>query len=315
MEYKDYYQVMGVPRDASQEDIKRAYRKLARKYHPDVSKEPGAEEKFKEVAEAYEVLKDPEKRKAYDELGSRWQPGEDFRPPPDWGEQGFEFHGEGFPGGGGAEAFSDFFESLFRHRAGGRGRGANVRMRGSDEHARIHVDLDDAFHGATRTLTLRVPERAPDGTVHTRQKTLNVRIPKGVRPGQHIRLAGQGAPGLGGGEAGDLFLEVAFHPHPIYRVEGRDLHLDLPIAPWEAALGATVRVPTPSGTVEVKVPPNSTSGKRLRLKGRGLPARTPGDLYATLEIVTPPAGSDKTKEFYRRMAKEFPFNPRAKLGV
>jgi len=313
MEYKDYYQVMGVPRDAPQEDIKRAYRKLARKYHPDVSKEAGAEEKFKEVAEAYEVLKDPEKRKAYDELGSRWQQGEDFRPPPDWGEPEFEFRGEGFPGGG--EAFSDFFESLFRRRAGASARGGAVRMRGRDEHARIHIDLDDAFHGATRALTLHVPEQAPDGTVHARRKTLNVRIPKGVRPGQHIRLAGQGAPGLGGGDAGDLFLEVAFNPHPLYRVEGRDLHLDLPVAPWEAALGATVRVPTPAGAVEVKVPPNAASGKRLRLKGRGLPARTPGDLYATLGIVTPPAESDKTKEFYRRMAKEFPFNPRAKLGV
>jgi len=314
MEYKDYYDVLGVARDASQDDIKRAYRRLARKYHPDVSKEAGAEEKFKEVAEAYEVLKDPEKREAYDRLGSRWQQGEEFRPPPDWGEPGAGFRAEDFPGGG-AEAFSDFFESLFGRRAGARPRGGTVHMRGRDEHARIHIDLDDAFHGATRALTMRIPERAPDGTVHTRHKTLNVRIPKGVRPRQHIRLAGQGAPGLGGGEAGDLFLEVAFNPHSLYRVEGRDLHLDVPIAPWEAALGATVRVPTPAGAVEVKVPPNSASGQRLRLKGRGLPARKPGDLYVTLEIVTPPAESDKTKEFYRRMAKEFPFNPRAKLGV
>lgn len=314
MEYKDYYKVLGVARDAAQDEIKRAYRKLARKYHPDVSKEPDAEEKFKEVAEAYEVLKDPEKRKAYDELGSRWQEGQEFRPPPDWGGAGFEAHAEGFPGGG-AEAFSDFFESLFGQRFGGGARAHTVRMRGRDEHARIQIGIEDAFQGATRTLALRVPEQDAAGAMRMRERTLNVRIPRGVRPGQHIRLAGQGAPGLGGGEAGDLYLEVAFAAHPLYRVEGADLHLQLPVAPWEAALGATVRVPTPEGAVELKVPPNSAGGRRLRLKGRGLPGRTPGDLYVTVEIVTPPAESDKTREFYRRMAKEFPFNPRAKLGV
>ncbi len=315
MEYKDYYHVMGVARDASKDEIKRAYRKLARKYHPDVSKEPDAEAKFKEVAEAYEVLKDPEKRKTYDRLGSDWRQGQDFRPPPDWGEKGFEFHTEGFKGGG-AEAFSDFFETLFGHRAraSGSGRARAVRMRGRDEHARIHIDLEEAFHGTTRALTLRVPETDAEGRTRLRERILNVRIPKGVHPGQHIRLAGQGGPGLGGGQAGDLYLEVAVNPHTLYRLQGNDLHLTLPVAPWEVALGATVRVPTPAGPVELKVPPNSSSGKHLRLKGRGLPGRPSGDLYVSLEIVTPPAESEKSRQFYRQMAKEFRFDPRAGLG-
>lgn len=313
MEYKDYYKIMGVGRDATSEEIKRAYRKLARKYHPDVSTEPDAEEKFKEVAEAYAVLGDEEKRKAYDELGSNWQQGQDFRPPPDWDGGGFEFHAGG-PGGG--ADFSDFFEELFRGMHGGPGgRARGVRMRGRDEHARIAIDLEDAFHGATRTLNLRVHEPDAQGRVHARTRTLNVRIPKGVRPGQHIRLSGQGSPGLGGGEAGDLLLEVTFNPHRLYGVEGKDLSLRLPIAPWEAALGATVRVPTPTGAVELKVPPGSTGGQRLRLKGRGLPGRSAGDLYARLEVVAPPARTAEDKEFYRRMAEAFDFDPRAGLGV
>jgi len=313
MEYKDYYKVMGVGRDASADEIKRTYRKLARKYHPDVSKEKDAEEKFKDVAEAYAVLGDKEKRKAYDELGENWKQGQDFRPPPNWENQGFEFHTSG-PGGG--ADYSDFFEELFRGmhgQAGGRAR--NVRMRGQDEHARIAIDLEDAFHGTTRSLSLRVHEPDAHGRLHPRNRTLNVRIPKGVRPGQHIRLAGQGSPGIGGGEPGDLLLEVSFHPHRLYNVEGRDLSLKLPVAPWEVALGATVRVPTPTGAVELKVPPGSSSGQRLRLKGRGLPGKHPGDLYARLEVVTPPAKNDEEKTFYRKMADDFDFNPRAGLGV
>jgi len=313
MEYKDYYKIMGVGRDAKPDEIKRAYRKLARKYHPDVSKEPGAEEKFKEVAEAYAVLGDEEKRKAYDELGSNWQQGQDFRPPPNWDSQGFEFH---TAGPGGAANFSDFFEELFRgmHGAGSR-RAANVRMRGQNEHARIFIDLEDAVHGATRTLNLRVDEPDAHGRMHRRNRTLNVRIPKGVRAGQHIRLSGQGGAGIGGGESGDLLLEVQFNPHKLYSVEGKDLTLKLPVAPWEAALGAKVKVPTPGGAVELKVPAGAKTGQRLRLKGRGLPGRSPGDLYARLEIVTPPAHGDEERALYEKMARQFNFDPRKGLGV
>lgn len=314
MEYKDYYDVMGVGRDASADEIKRAYRKLARKYHPDVSKEPGAEEKFKDVAEAYAVLGDAKKRKAYDELGSNWQQGQDFKPPPDWEDRGFEFHASSPRGDA---DFSDFFEELFRgmHRSGAGGDRRSVRMRGQDEQARIAIDLEDAFHGVTRKLNLRVHEPDAQGRMHLRERTLSVRIPKGVRAGQHIRLAGQGGAGIGGGKSGDLLLEVVFNPHRLYSVEGRDLSLRLPITPWEAALGATVRVPTPTGAVELKVPAGSAGGQRLRLKGRGLPGKTAGDLYARLDIVTPPAKNDRAKAFYRQMADEFDFDPRAGLGV
>ncbi|MGH8274846.1 MAG: DnaJ C-terminal domain-containing protein [Gammaproteobacteria bacterium] len=317
MEFKDYYKTMGVARNARQDEIKRAYRKLARKYHPDVSKEADAEEKFKEVAEAWEVLRDPEKRKAYDELGSGPQPGENFRPPPDWSGRGFEFHTEG-PSGGNASAFSDFFESLFSGRgrgstrAGGR---AHIRARGEDVHARIEIALEDAIHGATRQLTLRVPEADEAGRVLLVERRLNVRIPKGILPGQQIRLAGQGGAGLGGGAKGDLYLEVSFAQHPLYRVEGHDLALTLPVAPWEAALGATVETPTPTGAVSLKIPAGSGTHRRLRLKGRGLPGKSPGDLYVSLEIVLPSAENDEQKAFYERMAREFRFNPRAKLGV
>jgi len=315
MEFKDYYKIMGVDRDASQDEIKRAYRKLARKYHPDVSKEPDAEERFKEIGEAYEVLKDPEKRAAYDQLGANWKAGQDFRPPPDW-DQGFEFHGGGFTG---AEDFSEFFESLFGRSgfAGGHaGRGRReYHARGEDSHARILIDLEDAYRGATKTLTLKQTELGPDGRPRVKERTLNVRIPKGVRQGQHIRLAGQGGPGIGKGQAGDLYLEVEFRPHPFYEVEGRDVYLKLPLAPWEAALGAQVKLPTPSGTVDLRIPPNSSAGRRLRLKGRGIPAREPGDLYVVLEIALPPANSDEEKAAYRRFAEAFDFNPRAHLGV
>jgi curved DNA-binding protein len=321
MEYKDYYQTMGVARDASQEEIKRAYRKLARKYHPDVSKEAGAEEKFKEIAEAYEVLRDPEKRKAFDELGSGRQAGEDFRPPPDWGGERQDFYRREFSGAD-TSAFSDFFESLFGGQAGARagtqmhpGGGAAFRARGEDVHAHIAITLEDAFHGATRALTLRVPEADNEGRVALIERRLNVRIPKGIRAGQQIRLAGQGGAGVGGGEKGDLYLEVGFEPHPLYRIEGGDLTLTLPVAPWEAALGATVETPTPIGKVALKIPANSGAGRRLRLKGRGLPGKPPGDLYVVLEIALPSAATEEQKTLYRRMAETFAFEPRKGLGV
>ena len=307
MEFKDYYVTLGVERDATQDEIKRAYRKLARKYHPDVSKEADAEEQFKLVGEAYEVLKDPEKRAAYDQLGADWQAGQDFRPPPDW-DQGFEFGGDGFSDSG----FSDFFESLFGQRGGGR-RGYHAR--GMDSHAKVLIDLEDAYRGGNRTLTLKHSELGADGRPVLRERTLNVRIPKGVRQGQHIRLAKQGGAGIGEGGAGDLYLEIEFKRHPLYHVEGRDVYLDLPVTPWEAALGATVKVPTPSGTVDLKIPANSSPGRKLRLKGRGIPAQQPGDFYAVLQIALPPAETEAAKQAYRDFERTADFNPRSRLGV
>ena len=316
MDFKDYYKIMGVERDASQDEIKRAYRKLARKFHPDVSKEADAEARFKEVGEAYEVLKDPEKRAAYDQLGANWKAGQDFNPPPDW-DAGFEFSGGGFTGGD-ASAYSDFFESLFGHGFGSAQTGRRqpgFHARGEDHHAKVLIDLEDAYHGATRSITLQSPEVDNSGHVTLKQRTLNVKIPKGVKQGQRIRLTGQGSPGLGEGQAGDLYLEIEFKPHGIYRVEGRDIYLDLPVAPWEAALGATVKVPTPGGTVDLKIPAGTTSGRKLRLKGRGIPGNPPGDLYVLPQITVPPADTETARELFRKMERELAYNPRSKLGV
>ena len=321
MEYKDYYKILGVERDATQDDIKRAYRKLARTLHPDINKESGAEAKFKDLGEAYEVLKDPEKRAAYNELGANWKQGQDFRPPPNW-DQGFEFSGGGYTQADSAQ-FSDFFEGLFgqARAAGGRGgRGGFSSRRefhaaGEDHHAKVVIDLRDAYTGAKRSITLRVPEVDDTGHVAVKDRTLNVTIPKGVREGQHIRLAGQGSPGMGKGQPGDLYLEVAFAPDPLFKVEGRDVYLELPVTPWEAALGASVKAPTPEGAVMLKIPPGSTKGRTMRLKGKGIPGNPPGDMHAVLKIETPPADTDKAKEIYRQMERELPFNPRAGMGV
>ena len=315
MQFKDYYKIMGVARDATQDEIKRAYRHLARKYHPDVSKESGAEERFKEVGEAYEVLKDAEKRAAYDQLGANWKTGQDFRPPPDW-DAGFEFSGAGATDGNAAE-FSDFFSSLFGQGFNARhAGGAAHQTHGEDRHAKILIDVEDAYNGNTLTLTLQSPEVDMSGHLSMREHKLNVTIPRGIHAGQHIRLTGQGVQAVGQGKPGDLYLEVEFRAHPFYRVEQRDIYLDLPLAPWEAALGATVKVPTPSGNVELKVPANSVTGGRLRLKGRGIPGSTPGDFYVILQIVLPPADSETTQAHYRNLAKQFQtFNPRSKLGV
>lgn len=310
MEFKDYYKVLGVERTATADEIKKAYRKLARTYHPDVSKEAGAEARFKEISEAYEVLQDPQKRAAYDQLGTRWRAGQEFTPPPDWGA-GFEFSPGGFSTADAAD-FSDFFSSLFGNFAR---RATTGRSRGEDHHAKIVIPLEDAFHGATRTVTLRAPQLDAQGRVSLREHTLNVRIPKGIRDGQLIRLTGQGAPGAGGAPPGDLYLEVRFDPHALYRVEGHDLLLTLPLAPWEAALGATVKAPTPTGVVEVKIPAGSQSGKKLRLKGRGIPGNPAGDLYLTLDVVLPMADTERARQLYRTMAQELAFNPRRALGV
>jgi curved DNA-binding protein len=310
MEFKDYYEILGVERTATADDIKGAYRKLARKYHPDVSKESGAEARFKEIGEAYKVLHDPEKRAAYDQLGARWQPGQEFTPPPDWGA-GFEFT-RGTVSPEEAVEFSDFFSSLF----GQIGRHAqSARAPGEDHHAKIFIELEDAYTGATRGITLRAPQLDAQGRVVLRERTLNVQIPKGLREGQLIRLAGQGAAGIGGAPPGDLYLEVHFAPHSLYRVEARDVFLTLPLAPWEAALGATVNTPTPTGTVEVKIPPGSQSGRKLRLKSRGIPGQPAGDLYLVLEVVLPPADTESAQRIYHTMARELAFNPRQALGV
>lgn len=324
MEFKDYYDVLGIKREATQDEIKRAYRKLARKYHPDVSKEPDAEERFKEVGEAYEVLKDPEKRTAYDQLGANWQQGQqDFRPPPDW-DQGFEFHGGDYTGAD-AEQFSDFFESLFgrggytRRGAGTHGYDSHARhefnMHGEDIHAKVVIDLEDAYHGATKALSLQSNEMGADGRPQVKQRTLNVSIPKGIYQGQHIRLAGQGGVGMGKGKAGDLYLEVGFRPHPFYKAEGKDVYLDLPVTPWEAALGGSIKVPTPAGIIDLKIPPDSSNGRKLRLKGRGIPAKEPGNLYVVLQIALPKADTDAAKKAYEDCKQALDFNPRSKLGV
>ncbi len=314
MEFKDYYQIMGVKRDATQDEIKRAYRKLARKYHPDVSKEPQAEARFKEVGEAYEVLKDPEKRAAYDQLGANWKAGQEFRPPPDW-DQGFEFHGGGFTDAD-AAGFSDFFETLFGRDFARDGQArSGFQARGEDTHARVLIDLEDAYHGATRTLTLKHTELGADGRPQLRERVLNVRIPRGVSQRQHIRLAGQGGAGIGKGEPGDLYLEVEFRSHPFYHVEGKDVFLDLPVAPWEAALGATVKAPTPTGAVDMKIPAGSSGGRKLRLKGRGIPGSPPGDLYVVLQVALPPDVSEAARAAWRELEKTLKFNPRARLGV
>jgi curved DNA-binding protein len=314
MKFKDYYEVLGVARDASQDDIKRAYRRLARKYHPDVSKEENAEARFKEMKEAYEVLKDPEKRSAYDQFGENWKAGQDFQPPPEW-QRAHPFGDRSF--GTGGEEFSDFFETLF---GGGRGgawtfRTSGGRARGEDVSATISIPIDDAFHGGTRTITLEVPEADATGRLTRRRRALNVKIPKGITAGKRIRLEKQGGAGIGGGVAGDLYLTVEFQPHPLYRAQGSDVYLQLPVTPWEAALGRKVKVPTLGGPVDLKIPAGSSSGKTLRLKGRGLPGKPTGDQYVELTVVVPPADDERLRELYEKLEQEQHVNPRAKLGV
>jgi curved DNA-binding protein len=319
MQYKDYYKIMGLERNASTDDIKRSYRKLARKYHPDVSKESNAEEKFKEVGEAYEVLKDSEKRAAYDQLGSNWQAGQDFRPPPDW--QNFAGASNANPDGGFGNA-SDFFESLFGGgRFGGGFGGGRARPQrsysapGEDIHGKVNVSLEDAFHGATREIQLPAQEIDVYGNPQGQNRKLKVKIPAGVKTGQQIRLSGQGAPGIGNGKKGDLYLEIEVDKNPLYDLVGNDIYLTLPIAPWEAALGAKISVPTLAGKVDLKIPAGSQGGQKMRLKGRGMPGATPGDQYVILKIIIPIPASDEAKTLYEKMAQIMPFNPREKMGV
>jgi curved DNA-binding protein len=314
MEFKDYYAMLGVERTATQDEIKRAYRKLARKYHPDVSKEPDAEARFKEVAEAYTALNDEEKRAAYDDVEARYKHGREFTPPPGW-DSGFEFSGSdaGFDP---EMDRSDFFESLFGARSA-RGHGARPagRMAGTDHHAKVQITLEDAYRGGRRAFSLRMPQVDASGHVRMQERQLEVNIPKGIRGGQHLRLAGQGGPGTGDAPAGDLYLEIEIAPHRLFRVDARDVYLDLPVTPWEAALGASVNIPTPDGSVlQLSVPAGSSAGRKLRLRGRGLPGTPPGDLYAVLSIALPPADTEQARQAYRELGKAFSgFAPRHSL--
>jgi curved DNA-binding protein len=312
MQFKDYYQTLGVGREATADEIKKAFRKLARKYHPDVSKEHDAVTRMQEVNEAYAVLSDTEKRAAYDQLGRGYQPGQEFRPPPDW-DVGFEFSEHGYSPREAAE-FSDFFAELFGGLGGARaGRHGQARAPGDDHHAKVLLDIEDAYTGASRRVDLRVPRIDNHGHVSIETRSLNVRIPKGVRAGQVIRLAGQGAPGKGGAPAGDLLLEVHFQPHGRYRVDARDLYLDLPVTPWEAALGAVVGVELPDGTVKVRIPEGAQSGRQLRVRGKGLPGEPPGDLLLDIQVTLPPADTPRAREIYETMARELAFDPRGSM--
>lgn len=313
MKYKDYYAILGVARDATADDIKTAYRRLARKFHPDVSKEANAEEKFKEMAEAYETLKDPEKRSAYDQLG-RHSEGQEFRPPPDWGRQ----YAQGANGFDDID-LSDLFAGLAgrgaRSGGGGRPRAADMPLAGSDYEAAIRLSFDQAFHGTEVDLELAVLEWDPDGGVRRVPHRVKARIPRGVTDGEKLRVPGKGGKGARGGPAGDLYLDIEVTPHPLYRADGRNLYVDLPLAPWEAVLGTSVQLPTPAGAVALKVPAGSRAGQQLRLSGRGV-ARgggAAGDLFAILRIEVPTVVDDRQRDLYRQLAEVSGFNPRGNL--
>ena len=309
MKYKDYYAVLGLDRNASSEEIKKAYRKLAHKYHPDVSKDPAGEEKFKEVAEAYETLRSPEKRSAYDQLGTH-RPGQEFQPPPDWGQQfgngDFSFEGVDL---------ADLFAGLAANRHGPGRRTRQFRMPGQDYEVTTQISLEEAYRGTEVELNLTVPEYDEEGFVRRVPRTFKVRIPKGATNGQRLRLPGRGGKGLEGGRDGDLYLNIEFRPHPLFRVNGHDLYVDLPLAPWEAVLGGTVEVPTLGGPVHLKVPPNSRAGQKLRLAKRGLPRPkgAEGDLYAIVHIVVPATTSERERELFKALAQGSTFNPRGRV--
>lgn len=336
VKFKDYYEILGVSRTASADEIKKAYRKLARQYHPDVNKSAGAEARFKEINEANEVLCDAEKRKRYDNLGANWRGGQEFTPPPGWENIQFDFGGTGGRGYqqtnmGGAGDFSDFFESLFGSMGGaGRpGRGSSFRyqnqqqpfgmdeeaeaLSGADQEAAITVSLEDVARGATKSISLVHEQIDERGRPRRATKTYDIKIPAGATEGTRIRLAGQGAPSPHGGPAGHLFLTIHIAPHPLYRLNGHDLELDLPLAPWEAALGGKVPVPTIEGNVTLTIPAGTASGQRMRLRGKGLPkagGRGTGDLYAIIKIVVPQHLNPKERALFEELANASTFAPR-----
>ncbi|MBN1670378.1 MAG: DnaJ domain-containing protein [Kiritimatiellae bacterium] len=324
--FKDYYETLGVPRNASADAIKKAYRKLARQYHPDVNKDAGAEATFKEIAEAHEVLSDPEKRKRYDTLGENWQAGQEFRPPPGWKNVHVEF--QGAPGGPGSPlgdlgGFSDFFEMLFGGGLGGMGPRFGAReggrsrpraMRGTDHEAEITIPLEDAFRGTRSKIALQTAELDERGQVRRATKNYDVTIPPGVTHNSRIRLAGQGGKGGGGGPAGDLYLRVRIAPHPTFTVNGRDLEMTLPVSPWEAALGAKITVPTPGGRASLTVPPGTQSGQRMRLRGKGMPrgkTGPAGDLTVTVQIRVPSKLTKRERDLLEALKTQSRFDPRA----
>lgn len=342
VKFQDYYEVLGVPRTATQEEITKAYRKLARQYHPDVNKSKDAEERFKQLGEAYEVLRDAEKRRRYDALGANWRAGQDFTPPPGWDNIHFDF-GAGGPRGGARRGqapgqdfdfddvggFSDFFRSIFGG-AGGPGGGhggfrtgrraatgepwggAGGAMRGQDHEVDLTITLEDAYHGTKRRIALDIVEPGPDGQMVRNKKNYDVNIPAGVTDGSRIRLAGQGGRSTGG-QPGDLYLRIHIAPHPLYRVREHDLEVDLPVTPWEAALGAKIEVPTLEGPVTLTLPAGMSSGQRMRLRDKGLPRRgkaTRGDMYAVVKIVVPKSLHPRERELFEQLARESPFNPR-----
>lgn len=318
MEYKDYYKALGISKTASQKEVQAAYRKLARKLHPDVNKSPDAEEKFKEINEAYEVLKDPEKRKRYDTLGSNWREGQSYTPPPGWENVHFDFS-DGMGGyefqGGSAGQFSDFFEGLF-----GRGRartyaGQDMQgwaMRGQDQESDIELTLEEAYHGVKKSIRLQSMEHEGASYV-PKNKDINVNIPAGVMEGKRIRLSGQGGPGAGGGPSGDLYLKVHIQPHPVFTVNGSDLEEEVLLSPWEAALGAKVEITTMTGKVNLTIPAGVQSGQKLRLRGKGMPLGRSGhgDLYAIMKIVVPKKLSEEERELYENLSRVSSFNPRS----
>ncbi len=314
VEFKDYYKIMGVAENATAEEIKKAYKKLARRYHPDVSKEKDAEKKFKDVGEAYEVLKDPDKRREYDQLrayGAQGGNGQ-FTPPPGWDPS--RFRNAGFESGAGAGEFSDFFENLFGGGGGfrgGFGGASRGQMRGDDAQVDIPLFLEEAYKGAEKLIELRVPEVDETGRRVQRTRKLKIKIPAGSGEGSVLRIKGQGNPGFGGAEAGDLLAKIHLAPHPLYSVENKDLTLIAPVTPWEAALGSKLTVPTLGGRTRVTIPANSQSGTKLRLAGLGLPGSPAGDFYVVLKIVLPPNVSDSAREKYSALAQEYTdFNPR-----
>lgn len=307
MKFIDYYKVLGVERNATLAEIKQAYRKLAHQYHPDVSKNPDGEEKFKEVAEAYATLKDPEKRAEYDKLGSH-QPGEDFVPPHDWQEA--------FHQGGAAFADVDLADILAAFTAGHRP-GAKRARHGQDFEVPIPITLEQIYHGADVNIDVTLPEYDQQGLPHRVPRTFKVKIPKGAADGQRLRLPGKGGPGLNGGKTGDLYLIMKLQPHPFYKIKGKDLYIDLPLAPWEAILGAKVQVPTLSGVVELTIPAGTVAEKHLRLTKKGLPGPNDavGDLYAVIRIEVPKTVTEHERELYTQLAADSHYNPRAHFAT